>query len=476
MWLAARAGGWCPGTGSRGMRWLAIAGRRVTGMEHSEQGNERFDGGTVQATDTLDHRVEEAPPAFGVIARNDLGVVDNITRARELGLETFVVDTPDSNPVIARTARNLDAEVFQSPVDEATREELRNVLAAYARAKDVPGLIIPGDCTKPIDVRASVDAFDPGEFVCDAITEKETLSPTVMVAIPAYNEASTIREVVRGSMEHADHVVVVDDASEDNTASEAYAAGAEVVTHDENKGYGGALNTAFSEAAERDADQLVILDGDGQHDPSDIPQLLDTQQETESDIVIGSRFAPGSETDIPLYRRFGVEVVNTLTNFSMGVVRPRSWIRDTQSGFRAYNKRAINSLNEDTSIGDGMSASTDILYHGHQHSYDMQEVGARVRYDVDNASRHDPVSHGITLASNLLKTIERDRPITSLGLPGFVSTLGGIGFAYWTFSNFLNTGTFPMGLAITSAFFGLAGIFACFTAIILHSLNRHLDE
>jgi hypothetical protein len=76
---------------------------------------------------------------------------------------------------------------------------------------------------------------------------------------------------------------------------------------------------------------------------------------------------------------------------------------------------------------------------------------------------------------NLLRTVERDRPVTVLGVPGFISALLGIGFGYWTFSTYISSGVFPLGLAVTSVFFALAGIFACFTAIILHSLNAHLS-
>jgi len=151
-------------------------------------------------------------------------------------------------------------------------------------------------------------------------------------------------------------VLVIDDGSSDDTVLLAKEAGATVIEHEENGGYGAALRTAFREANRRRADHLVILDGDGQHDPSDIPGAVDVQGDG-ADIVIGSRFAEGSETELPLYRRFGLAVVNALTNLSMGVlVRSKSRVGDTQSGFRTYNREAIESLSEDPSIGSGMSA------------------------------------------------------------------------------------------------------------------------
>ncbi|WP_435065513.1 glycosyltransferase family 2 protein [Halobaculum sp. EA56] len=451
--------------------------KKVDTMVQNTEHERQTDGGKLQTkSSTGEVDLDDDQPAFGFIARTDLGVIENLRRTSDYGADTFLVTSPDADPVIRRTAQALGATVFEPPVDNPTREELRDHLATYADANNAPGIIVPTDSTTPIAVERSVEAFDGESFLVDAVTEKNTLEPTVLVAIPAYNEAKTIADVVRGARRHADHVIVVDDASTDETAAEAHAAGATVIEHDENKGYGGALNTAFREAAERNADHLVILDGDGQHDPDDIPQAVNIQKENSADIVIGSRFADGSNTDLPIYRRFGIEVVNTLTNLTMGVIRPKSWVRDTQSGFRTYNRRAIESLSEDQTIGNGMSASTDILHHAHHQDYNLEEFGTTIDYEVENASSQNPVSHGITLVMNLLQTIEHERPVTSLGVPGFISSFIGLGFGYWTFHNYIQTGIFPMGLAVSSTFFTLAGIFACFTAIILHSLNTHLNE
>jgi len=93
----------------------------------------------------------------------------------------------------------------------------------------------------------------------------------VLAAIPAYNEEAAIADVVTETKQYADLVLVIDDGSSDDTVLLAKEAGATVIEHEENGGYGAALRTAFREANRRRADHLVILDGDGQHDPSDIP-------------------------------------------------------------------------------------------------------------------------------------------------------------------------------------------------------------
>jgi hypothetical protein len=218
----------------------------------------------------------------------------------------------------------------------------------------------------------------------------------------------------------------------------------------------------------------VVLDGDGQHEPEDVPRLVERQRETGSELVIGSRFVDGAEADVPLTRRVGLSVINVLTNISLGIVRPGSRIRDTQSGLRAYSREAIESLAADDDVGSGMDASTDILYHAHHRGYTIEEVDTTVYYDVDDGSTHNPLAHGLALLHNIVKTVEAQRPVTVLGVPGIVATVIGAGFGYWTLLNYFNTGSFPYGLAIVSTFFVLAGIFSTFTGIILHSLNRRL--
>lgn len=312
-----------------------------------------------------------------------------------------------------------------------------------------------------------VGSNDAVESPAGAVT-----SPERLVAVPAYNEEYSIADVVVRAAEHADQVLVVDDGSGDETAAEARAAGADVVDHEHNRGYGAALQTIFREADRRDAKHLIVIDGDGQHDPRDIERLVDRQRETGAEIVIGSRFADDRESVIPLYRRFGLRVVNLMTNLSMGTLQSSSAVRDTQSGFRAYDRQAIRSLATDDTIGDRMHASTDILYHAHRHGYDIEEIGTEISYDVENGSSHNPLSHGIMLISNILQIIERERPIASLGIPGFVSAFVGLGFFYWAISNFIQNGVFPVGLTMIAVFFTLGGVFACFTAITLHALNQ----
>ena len=419
-------------------------------------------------------------PAIGLVVTEDNE--DEIARAllRAIRHDCQVLLTYRGESVPA-TFDFVDPEYLHviDPPTETDGIDYRQTLTTAARALSFPGVVFHGTGHRRIDYAASLNAFDDGADYCiEPVLQSATgeQSAGTLVAIPAYNEAGTIGDVVAGALEHEDQVLVIDDGSVDATVEQAQTAGATVLERETNGGYGAALKTAFREAHKQRAEQLVILDGDSQHDPADIPALLTPLREDDADIAIGSRFAAGSETAIPFYRRVGLAVINLLSNLSLGVVRSASWIGDTQSGFRAYDRRAIESLLADEEVGDRMSASTDILYHAHHNDYTIEEVGTTIDYDVADGSHHSPIAHGTHLVMNIVKTVERDRPITFLGLPGFLSAFVGLGFGYWTISNFISTGVFSVGLAVTSMFFVLVGVFACFSAVMLHALSTQLPE
>ena len=420
--------------------------------------------------------IDPQSTAIGLIVTEDCpdAVTRAVLRAQTKGYDVFVAHTnmPESESV--RFADHLNATIVTPRESDPTVAYLEQSLTEVVQTHDYEHIIVHDAPHRRIDYErsyASVAAQTP----CIQATTADNVDGDVIVGIPAYNEADTIASVVTEARRVADGVVVVDDGSADQTATQAREAGATVVEHDRNRGYGHALKTLFREAADHDVEALVIIDADGQHDPADIPKLLQVV-ENDADIAIGSRFTPDGETDAPLYRRFGLAVVNGLTNLSMGVIRAESRVHDTQSGFRAYDSQVVERLAEDGDIGNRMSASTDILYHAHQHGYEIEEVGTTVTYDGEGTSTQHPVAHGLTLVQNILKAIEHQRPMTVLGMPGFTSIVVGIGFGYWTIANYISSSTFPVGLALVSVFFTLVGIFGCFTGIILHSLNQHFSS
>lgn len=426
---------------------------------------------TVEDSGPRDNRPVVAIPTKG----NSDAIAGVILRAHDRGHDVVVVSEENRYHESLAFADRLDATIVSvDPEDD--EEERKRTLRQYVKQHGFPGIIYHSDPSDPLDFERSLTAFrESNTYLLESQNSSRIENkPTILVAIPAYNEASTIDTVVKQTANYADEVIVIDDGSDDDTAVAARQAGATVIEHEQNRGYGAALKTAFLQAKRSSAAHLVVLDGDGQHDPADIQRMVSHQQRTNAEVVVGCRFGEVAETDIPLYRRFGIGVVNFLTNFSLGVVRPSSRLRDTQNGFRAYNRRAIKSLAADETLGDHMGASTDILHHAHANDYDIEEVGTTVDYDVENGSSHSPLQHGLTLVSNLLTTIERERPLLILATPGFAVACIGIGFGYWTFTNYINTATFPLGLAVTSVFFTLAGILVAFAGIILHALKQHL--
>jgi glycosyltransferase involved in cell wall biosynthesis len=216
----------------------------------------------------------------------------------------------------------------------------------------------------------------------------------ILIAIPAYNEERYIGNVVRKAKIYATEVIVIDDASKDNTSQIAKEAGAFVIKHEINKRYGGAIKSCFQVAKDKDADILVILDGDGQHDPKDIPNLLKPILDGQADIVIGSRFLNKSN-DIPLYRKFGINVITFLFNFCS-----KTKVTDSQSGFRSYNRNALSllgSLEEDC-----MGVSVEIIIKARKKRLIIKEVPINVKY-YEDSSTLNPVIHGVSVALTVLK-------------------------------------------------------------------------
>lgn len=167
----------------------------------------------------------------------------------------------------------------------------------------------------------------------------ERLAALKRVAIvPALNEEDSIARVIGeiGIFDPGFEVVVVDDGSVDRTAETAAACGARVLRLPFNLGIGGAMQTGFRFAFENAFDLAVQIDGDGQHDPSELPRLLEPILAGEADMVVGSRFAGGGSYRAPLLRRAGIRLFARTISLLVG-----QRVTDTTSGFRAVNRHGI---------------------------------------------------------------------------------------------------------------------------------------
>jgi len=227
-------------------------------------------------------------------------------------------------------------------------------------------------------------------------------NPLVVAALPCYNEAHFIEDVARRALAHVDVVVVVDDGSTDATVELARRAGAQVVEHRENRGPGAAARSCLQAGRDLQAGVLVTLDGDGQHDPDEIPDVIAPLLSGEADVVIGSRFL-GRANNVARYRRFGIDVITFLYNAGA-----RVRITDGQSCFRAYNRRALETLRI-TEPGFGFSVET--LVQARHAGLRLHEVSISCVYHAESHSMN-PVIHGLGVALMVVK----HRVLAGLGL------------------------------------------------------------
>src|SRR5256885_5135832 len=158
---------------------------------------------------------------------------------------------------------------------------------------------------------------------------------SVLAAIPAFNEGPTIGSVVLRAKQYAEEVVVIDDGSSDDTAEIAALAGAHVIQHARNLGKGTAIRSAWLFARERHPMVLVLLDGDHQHDPRDIPRVAEPILTDRADVALGVRW--GKTSGMPFHRRVGKRVLDYAT---LASVR-RGTLTDSQSGYRAFSYEAV---------------------------------------------------------------------------------------------------------------------------------------
>jgi len=157
------------------------------------------------------------------------------------------------------------------------------------------------------------------------------------VLIPAYNAARTLEPVVRASLEQMRDVTVIDDGSADGTGHVAKRAGAQLLTHEVNRGKGAALKTGFAWACEQGYDGVVTLDADGQHLPKEIPKFLDCHDKTSGDLIIGGRAHLFGQM---LPRR---RMANRFSAWSIAFASGVD-ISDAQSGYRYYSTRMLRTM------------------------------------------------------------------------------------------------------------------------------------
>jgi glycosyltransferase involved in cell wall biosynthesis len=292
--------------------------------------------------------------------------------------------------------------------------------------------------------------------------------PKILICIPAFNEAKSITDIIIKAKQYGDEVIVYDDGSSDDTSQVATSAGASVIRNPENKGYGVAIRSLFQAAKEKDADIMVTLDSDGQHNPDQISELIAPLKQGY-DLVIGSRYLRNDDkVKVPRLRSLGIRTITKLTQSAS-----YKGITDSQSGFRAYNKTALSTINL---FQDGMSVSTEILLRASEKKLSIIEVPITINYDLADTSTHNPVSHGISVLYSVLQFLSLRHPLAFYGLPGIAL----LGIAALFLRNalhlFSTSGYVSTNMILISVGIAVVGVILLATAAIVYTLVALLKD
>ena len=288
----------------------------------------------------------------------------------------------------------------------------------------------------------------------------------ITIGIPAYNEEKNIAKIIVHLKKMADQIIVCDDGSTDSTSTIAKSLGAIVINHPKNLGYGSAIKSIFLRAREINADMLVTIDADGQHKIEDVQSVIKPIVDGHADISIGSRFLKEGD-GVPNYRKLGIKVITKVTNSSLS-----DKITDAQSGFRAYNKKVLQSL---TPSDSGMGISTEILIKSSNLGLKIAEVPTEIQYEGKTSSQN-PVSHGTGVLMSTLKYISIERPLVFYGIPSFIFFIIGLTFTFFAAQYYAEIGRLNTNLTLIAGGSLLIGVILIVTTILLYSLVSVVRE
>jgi glycosyltransferase involved in cell wall biosynthesis len=203
-----------------------------------------------------------------------------------------------------------------------------------------------------------------------------------VLVIPAFNEAPRLPALLSGisALQLDLEIAVVDDGSRDETAAVAAAAGATVLRHPFNLGYGAGLQTGYKYALSAGADYVVQMDADGQHDPRDVPRLAEPILRGECDLVIGSRFLAPTGYEMGVTRTLGRRFFVALAR-AFGIR-----VTDPTSGFQALGRRVLELY-----VGDAFPSDypdVDVLLTAHRHGLEVREVSVEMRTSPRKSTLH----------------------------------------------------------------------------------------
>jgi len=293
--------------------------------------------------------------------------------------------------------------------------------------------------------------------------ELDLRKKSIVICVPAYNEEKNIAKLIIDLKKYSNKIIVVDDGSSDYTAKIAKELGVEVIQHDRNKGKGAALNTCFKKAMSYLPDIIITIDGDGQHDPRYIPDLIKPIVNNQTDMVIGSR---SKSTKMPRHRKIGLNVINYLNRKAVG-----SNIKDAQSGYRAYSYRCIESLAK--MQFDDYAAEFEQLESLLSQGFTVIETPIEIKYTgLGETSKKNFITHGgeLILAS-MFMMISR-RPIMYLALPGALLLFVGLFYGFYTLFLFNADRYFSIPMSVVSGGLLILGSLLILSSMFIYILAK----
>src|SRR5436309_3119276 len=299
-----------------------------------------------------------------------------------------------------------------------------------------------------------------------AVMRRAFPDSNILVAIPAFNEGATIGSVVMKARQFSSEVIVVDDGSSDDTAETAAMAGAHVIQHARNLGKGVAIRSAWLYAREYAPEALVLIDGDHQHDPNDIPRLVETILSGKSDLVIGVRW--GKTSRMPIYRRMGKRALD----YATAAAAKNGMLTDSQSGYRAFSRQALEAL-EPTE--NGLSIESQLLLEAQERNLRIEEVRIDSRYDLDG-STISAGKHGTIVLGRIIVLVSEKRPLFFFGVPGAMFLVVAAIIASIVLETFITSRVVAQGYASLVVLFGTVGFVSIFIGLTLNALKRLTDR
>ncbi len=287
---------------------------------------------------------------------------------------------------------------------------------------------------------------------------------TTLAIIPAYNEEVAIGSVVLRAKAHVDEVLVVDDGSNDRTSAIAEEAGAKVLRHETNRGKGVALQAALDYARSNGFRAAVLLDADGQHDPDDIPRMLEPVLQGTSDLVVGLRY--NGNTKMPFYRRVGKRTLDYATSAAGGA------LTDSQNGFRALSAEAMERL---VLSEPGFGIESEMIVEAKEKNLRVSEMPVGVRYDVGVHTKQ-PFVHGFSVVDRILNIVAVRHPLFVFGGAGLALFAAGIVLGLYTLDIYNKTRAFAIGYALIVVIFLIVGGLSMFAGVILNVMPKVLDR